>query len=155
MVDGEIRVRGTADADGLPARPKTTTEAFDDDGYFRTGDLGLLTEDGHLVVTGRAKDIIIRNGENISPKEVEDILDQASRYRRSPSSAFPTPAPASAPARSSSPRQPGAGPSTICGDLLNAHGVAAFKTPEQVVMMGRAAQERCRESPQTPDRGRR
>ncbi|SEH64541.1 Acyl-CoA synthetase (AMP-forming)/AMP-acid ligase II [Mycolicibacterium rutilum] len=50
------------------------TEAFDEDGYFRTGDLGRWVDDGYLVVTGRAKDIIIRNGENISPKEIEDIL---------------------------------------------------------------------------------
>ena len=48
-------------------------ESFDEDGYFRTGDLGRWDGDA-LVVTGRAKDIIIRNGENISPKEVEDIL---------------------------------------------------------------------------------
>ena len=48
--------------------------SFDDEGYFRTGDLGRWADDGYLVVTGRAKDIIIRNGENISPKEVEDVL---------------------------------------------------------------------------------
>ncbi|MCV7280696.1 AMP-binding protein [Mycolicibacterium flavescens] len=50
------------------------TAAFDDEGYFRTGDLGRWVDGDHLVVTGRAKDIIIRNGENISPKEIEDIL---------------------------------------------------------------------------------
>ncbi len=55
--------------------PEDNRESFDEAGYFSTGDLGRLTEDGYLVVTGRAKDIIIRNGENISPpKEVEDIL---------------------------------------------------------------------------------
>lgn len=50
------------------------TESFDDEGFFRTGDLGRWDDGEFLVVTGRAKDIIIRNGENISPKEVEDIL---------------------------------------------------------------------------------
>ena len=54
--------------------PRTRRDAFDDDGYFRTGDLGRWVDDDYLVVTGRAKDIIIRNGENISPKEIEDIL---------------------------------------------------------------------------------
>ena len=44
------------------------------DGYFATGDLGAWVDDAYLVVTGRAKDIVIRNGENISPKEVEDLL---------------------------------------------------------------------------------
>ena len=54
--------------------PDDETASFDDEGYFRTGDLARWVDDGYLVVTGRAKDIIIRNGENISPKEVEDLL---------------------------------------------------------------------------------
>ncbi|ORW09991.1 AMP-binding protein [Mycobacterium kyorinense] len=49
-------------------------DAFDDAGYFRTGDLGRWVDGDFLVVTGRAKDVIIRNGENIAPKEIEDIL---------------------------------------------------------------------------------
>ena len=51
-------------------------DAFDDDGYFRTGDLGFLDERGNAVITGRVKDVIIRKGENISAKEVEDLLFQ-------------------------------------------------------------------------------
>jgi non-ribosomal peptide synthetase component E (peptide arylation enzyme) len=51
-----------------------TAEAFDADGYFRTGDVGHLRPDGHVVLTGRLKDIIIRKGENISAKEIEDLL---------------------------------------------------------------------------------
>ena len=54
--------------------PALTAEAFDEDGYFRTGDIGHLREDGHVVLTGRLKDIIIRKGENISAKEIEDLL---------------------------------------------------------------------------------
>ncbi len=49
-------------------------EAFDDEGYFRTGDLGVLNERNMLTITGRLKDIIIRKGENVSAKEVEDHL---------------------------------------------------------------------------------
>jgi non-ribosomal peptide synthetase component E (peptide arylation enzyme) len=48
--------------------------AFDADGYYRTGDQGRLEDGEFLVVTGRIKDLIIRNGENISPKEIEDLL---------------------------------------------------------------------------------
>jgi non-ribosomal peptide synthetase component E (peptide arylation enzyme) len=48
--------------------------AFDDQGFFRTGDLGALDEGGYLRITGRRKDVIIRKGENISAKEVEDLL---------------------------------------------------------------------------------
>lgn len=73
VVDGEIRAKGPQMLVGY-LHPEDETAAFDDDGFFRTGDLGRWVDDGYLVVTGRAKDIIIRNGENISPKEVEDIL---------------------------------------------------------------------------------
>ncbi|WP_399089429.1 class I adenylate-forming enzyme family protein [Streptomyces sp. BBFR2] len=54
--------------------PGLTAAAFDADGYFRTGDLGHLRPDGHLVLTGRLKDIIIRKGENISAQEVEELV---------------------------------------------------------------------------------
>jgi acyl-CoA synthetase (AMP-forming)/AMP-acid ligase II len=47
---------------------------FDADGYFRTGDLGIIDDEGFVTITGRLKDIIIRNAENISAKEVEDLL---------------------------------------------------------------------------------
>ena len=54
--------------------PAENEGVFTDDGWFRTGDLGMLDEQGLLRVTGRVKDIIIRKGENISAKEVEDVL---------------------------------------------------------------------------------
>jgi acyl-CoA synthetase (AMP-forming)/AMP-acid ligase II len=49
-------------------------DAFDDEGWFRTGDLGVIEESGHVRITGRLKDVIIRKGETISAKEVEDLL---------------------------------------------------------------------------------
>jgi acyl-CoA synthetase (AMP-forming)/AMP-acid ligase II len=73
IVAGEICARGPQMLVGY-LHPENETASFDDEGYFRTGDLGGWADDGYLVVTGRAKDIIIRNGENISPKEVEDVL---------------------------------------------------------------------------------
>ncbi|GLF97276.1 class I adenylate-forming enzyme family protein [Streptomyces yaizuensis] len=73
IVDGEIRLRGEAVCQGY-LDPAQTAQAFDGDGFLRTGDLGHLTPDGHLVLTGRLKDIIIRKGENISAKEIEDLL---------------------------------------------------------------------------------
>jgi acyl-CoA synthetase (AMP-forming)/AMP-acid ligase II len=72
-VDGEVRVRGTMVCKGYVDEAQTA-EAFDADGWFRTGDVGHLRADGHLVITGRIKDIIIRKGENVSAKEVEDLL---------------------------------------------------------------------------------
>lgn len=49
-------------------------DAFDEDGFFRTGDLGRLDDRGNLIITGRLKDVIIRKGENVSAQEVEDLL---------------------------------------------------------------------------------
>lgn len=72
-VPGEIRVRGPMIFAGY-VDPADDADAFDEHGFHRTGDLGLLDERGVLTVTGRVKDIIIRKGENISAKEVEDVL---------------------------------------------------------------------------------
>ncbi|WP_210582565.1 class I adenylate-forming enzyme family protein [Streptomyces sp. GESEQ-4] len=73
IVDGEVRLRGEAVCRGY-LDPAQTAEAFDGEGFLRTGDLGRLTDSGHLVLTGRLKDVIIRKGENISAKEIEDLL---------------------------------------------------------------------------------
>jgi acyl-CoA synthetase (AMP-forming)/AMP-acid ligase II len=70
---GEVRLRGPIVFKGY-TDPAATQEAFDSQGWFRTGDLGLLREDGHLRLTGRLKDVIIRKGENISARELEDVL---------------------------------------------------------------------------------
>jgi cyclohexanecarboxylate-CoA ligase len=71
--EGEVRVKGPMVFHGY-TDPVLTKEAFDQDGYFRTGDLGKLRADGHLCLTGRLKDVIVRKGENISAKEIEDLL---------------------------------------------------------------------------------
>ncbi|MFJ6751478.1 class I adenylate-forming enzyme family protein [Streptomyces sp. NPDC091266] len=67
---GEIRLRGPAVCSGYLDEPPP----FDADGFLPTGDLGHLTPTGHLVITGRLKDIIIRKGENISAQEIEELL---------------------------------------------------------------------------------
>ena len=71
--EGEIRVRAPQVMTGY-LDPTHDADAFDADGWLRTGDLGHLDERGFLTVTGRLKDVIIRKGENISAKEVEDVL---------------------------------------------------------------------------------
>ena len=71
--EGEVRVKGPMVFHGY-TDPALDAEAFDGDGYFRTGDLGRLRADGHLTLTGRLKDVIVRKGENISAKEIEDLL---------------------------------------------------------------------------------
>ncbi|HEX7521532.1 MAG TPA: AMP-binding protein, partial [Acidimicrobiia bacterium] len=71
--EGEIRVKGPQLFRGY-LDSSLDAPAFDDDGYFRTGDLGVRDDDGYIAITGRLKDVIIRQGENISAKEVEDLL---------------------------------------------------------------------------------
>jgi acyl-CoA synthetase (AMP-forming)/AMP-acid ligase II len=71
--EGEIRTKAPQLMCGY-LDASLDAEAFDEDGYFRTGDLGTVDADGNVTITGRLKDIIIRKGENISAKEVEDLL---------------------------------------------------------------------------------
>ncbi|MFD0373003.1 class I adenylate-forming enzyme family protein [Streptomyces sp. NPDC059071] len=72
---GEVRLRGEAVCRGY-LDPAQTAAAFDEEGFLVTGDVGRLTDSGHLVLTGRLKDVIIRKGENISAKEIEDLLHE-------------------------------------------------------------------------------
>ncbi|MCD6681105.1 MAG: AMP-binding protein [Burkholderiaceae bacterium] len=71
--EGEILVRGPEVMVGY-TDPRHNAEAFDEQGFFRSGDLGFVDEHGYITVSGRKKDLIIRGGENISPKEIEDVL---------------------------------------------------------------------------------
>lgn len=71
--EGEIRLQAPMLMRGY-TDPELNDAAYDENGYFKTGDLGRFTEAGNLMITGRVKDIIIRNMENISAKEVEDLL---------------------------------------------------------------------------------
>jgi acyl-CoA synthetase (AMP-forming)/AMP-acid ligase II len=71
--EGEVRLAGPMLFKGY-VDPALNEAAFDELGRFRTGDLGVRRADGHVTLTGRTKDVIIRKGENISAKEVEDIL---------------------------------------------------------------------------------
>ena len=71
--EGEIWVRGPGLMTGYHNRPDATAEAFTD-GWYRTGDLGRRDTNGHLHVTGRVKELIIRGGVNINPSEVEQVL---------------------------------------------------------------------------------
>ncbi len=132
IVDGEIRARGPQMLVGY-RHPEDELGAFDDNGFVRTGDLGRWDGDC-LVVTGRAKDVIIRNGENISPKEVEDVLLGHPGIAEVAVVAVPdarTGERACAVIVASS----GGGPDVSdLGEFLEAHGMARFKVPEQVAI---------------------
>ncbi len=70
---GEVMIRGNIVMKGYLKNEKATREAFAD-GWFHTGDLGVLDEHGYVIIKDRLKDIIISGGENVSSVEVEDIL---------------------------------------------------------------------------------
>lgn len=132
--EGEIRARGPQMLIGY-LHPEAEAHVFDDEGYYRTGDLGRWVDQDYLVVSGRTKDIIIRKGENISPKEVEDYLvehpniaevavvglpDKRSGERACAAIvARHTPGPELAELRV----------------FLTALGIASFKIPEQVALL--------------------
>jgi len=71
---GEIIARGYCVMKGYYKNPDATAEAIDQDGWLHTGDLGTMDEDGYLKVTGSLKDMVIRGGENIYPREIEEFL---------------------------------------------------------------------------------
>ena len=70
---GEVVIKGGCVCKGY-LNPEQTKEAFDEQGYYHTGDLGSMDDEGHVTLSGRLKDIIIRKGENISAREIEEFL---------------------------------------------------------------------------------
>ncbi len=72
---GGIEVRGPNVFDGYWRRPELKATEFTGDGWFKTGDLGLIDEDGYVEIVGRSKDLIISGGLNVYPKEIELLLD--------------------------------------------------------------------------------
>lgn len=73
--EGELRLKGPQCFAGY-LDASLDADAFDDEGWFRTGDLGLVDADGNVRITGRLKDLIIRNAENISAQEIEEALQR-------------------------------------------------------------------------------
>jgi cyclohexanecarboxylate-CoA ligase len=72
--EGDIAYRGPAHMIEYLANPEETAALFTKDGFSKSGDLGVMTEDGYVRVTGRTKDIVIRGGMNISVREIEEHL---------------------------------------------------------------------------------
>ncbi len=71
---GELLVRGYSVMQGYWGDPERTAEAIDSGGWMHTGDLGVIDAEGYCNIVGRAKDMVIRGGENIYPREVEEFL---------------------------------------------------------------------------------
>lgn len=73
--DGEVRMRGPNIMQGYFGKPEETASVFDAEGFFRTGDIGRMDEDGSLYITGRLKEMLIVGGENVFPREIEEVLN--------------------------------------------------------------------------------
>ena len=71
---GEVMVRGPNVMRGYLKNPEATAEALTADGWLHTGDLGRMDEDGYVFITGRLKELIIKGGENIAPREIDEAL---------------------------------------------------------------------------------
>ncbi|HVO27789.1 MAG TPA: AMP-binding protein [Candidatus Margulisiibacteriota bacterium] len=129
--EGEVHGRGPECFVGYLDAP-LNAEAFTPDGWFRTGDLGVLDAAGYLRITGRLKDIIIRKGEKISVKEVEDAI--AAHAAVAEVVVIPCPDPECG-ERACAIVRPRAGQSVDLGSLrafLSARGLAKQKWPEQL-----------------------
>ncbi len=74
MVTGEILIRGANVMQGYLHQPEETAKTITIDGWLKTGDLGHMDEDGYVFVTGRIKELIIKGGENIAPREIDEAL---------------------------------------------------------------------------------
>lgn len=132
--EGEILAREPSMALGY-ARPEDNDDAYDDEGYFRTGDLGRLVDGNHIVCTGRKKDLIIRAGENISAREIEDVLFASSLIAEVAVVSMPSKRTGEAICAFV---VPAAGASIDLADvaeLVNAAGLARQKTPEHLMLV--------------------
>lgn len=74
--DGEICIKGPNIMRGYYKLPEATAAVFDDEGFFRTGDMGRMDEEGFLFITGRIKEMLIIGGENVFPREIEEVIDK-------------------------------------------------------------------------------
>jgi len=129
---GEVWLRGPMVCRGY-TDPALTAQAFTGDGWFRTGDLGRLRPDGHVVLTGRLKDLIIRKGENIAPQEIEDLIYQDPRVAGVAVIGLPDPVRGERVCAVVE-RRPGTEPPTLAelAERLRAAGLMAQKIPEQL-----------------------
>ncbi len=135
IVDGEIEARGPELFCGY-TDSALDAEAFSADGWFRTGDLGVLDAEGYLTVTGRRKDIVIRLGEKISAREIEQLLGDHPAVHEVAVVAVPDPRTGERACACVVPADP-ASPPTLAelGAALQARGVSRRKIPEQLVVV--------------------
>lgn len=133
LVNGEIQVRGPNVMRGYWNDPEATQAAFDD-GWFRTGDLGRLDEEGFLWIMGRSKDVIISGGENIHPAELENVLADCTAIAESAVIGIPDPKWGEVPCACIVPK-PGASLTEADVLALFRDRLARYKHPRRIVFL--------------------
>ena len=128
---GEVCIRSVANFLQYWGREDATAEAFTADGYFRSGDIGYLDEDGYLFIVDRKKDIIIRGGENISCQEVEAALYESPHVAEAAVFGLPDEKFGEVPGAVVHLDAPGAVEPDDLLAFLHAH-IAAFKVPAKI-----------------------
>ena len=150
---GEIEFKGPNVFSGYWRMPEKTAEEFTADGYFRSGDLGWIGEDGYVAIVGRGKDLVISGGLNVYPKEVELLIDKLDGVMES--AVIGLPHPDFGPIRTSGSRSPrwwcasGTRPGRRAGQSDGQSVIGALKDdsrglqgPEAGVLRGGAAAQR-------------
>jgi non-ribosomal peptide synthetase component E (peptide arylation enzyme) len=131
---GEIRWRGATKSYGYLNQPDYDAAAFTADGWFRSGDLGTIDDDGYLHIVGRCKDMILRGGMNVYPQEVETLLHLLPGVCAAAVVAVPD---ARLGERACALVVPKGDPPTLTEitTFLDQHGLARFKHPEFLVLV--------------------
>ena len=132
--EGELRLKGPQCFLGY-ADAALDADAFDEDGWLRTGDLGLVDADGNVRVTGRIKDAIIRNAENVSALEVENVLATHPAVADVAVIGVPDPRRASGSARWWSPLPAEVLSLESLVRHCHSHGLSRYKHPERLVIV--------------------
>ncbi|MEK0081675.1 malonate--CoA ligase [Benzoatithermus flavus] len=129
---GAVLVKGPNVFKGYWRAPEKNEEEFTADGWFRTGDLGLMSEDGYLTLVGRAKDLVITGGLNVYPSEVEAVIDELPGVVESAVVGLPHPDLGEAVTAVIKPK-PGAAPDEAAVIAACKAQLAGFKVPKRVL----------------------
>ena len=149
---GEIVIRGHNIMKGYWNRDEANKEAITDDGWFRTGDMAKMDEDGYFFIVDRKKDLIIRGGYNVYPREIEEVLYEHPAIQEAAVVGVPARR-----ARRGGRRGGGAEGGRVArrrrAEELRQGAGGRLQVPAQGVVRGRAAQGPHRQDPQARDRG--
>lgn len=130
---GMIEVRGDNVFQGYWNMPEKTAEELRENGFFITGDLGVMSDDGRVSIVGRHKDLIISGGYNIYPKEIEDVINAISGVLESAVFGVPHPDFGESVVAAVVLTDPGLGESAIASAVATT--LARFKQPKRYVIM--------------------